>query len=81
MVNRMGRTGPRSEQLNFDPTALGEIIARRWQEDPPYYTSQRNVRGQWLEPCWTRRAGHGALELHWIRRAGRPPGVEVPVTE
>ena len=81
MFTRRGRTGPRSEQLNFDHTTLGELIARRWQEDPPYYTSQRNVRGPWLEPCWTRRAGHGALELHWIRRAGRPPAAELPVTE
>jgi hypothetical protein len=81
MVTRMGRTGPRSEQLNFDPTALGELIARRWQEDPPYYASQRNVRGPWLEPCWTHRAGRSVLELHWIRRAACPPGAELPVTE
>jgi hypothetical protein len=81
MGTRMGCTGPRSDGVNFHHTALGELIARRWQEDPPYYTSQRNVRGPWLEPCWTRRADHSALELHWIRRAARPPGVEVPVTE
>jgi len=69
MVTGMGRTGSMSDHLNFDHTVLGELIARRWQEDPPYYTSQRNVRGPWLEPGWTRRAGHSALELHWIRRA------------
>lgn len=58
-----------NDPLNLDHTLLGELIARCWQEDPPYYTLNRSVGGGWLEPSWMRRAAHSGLELHWSRRA------------
>ena len=70
-----------NDPLNFDHTVLGQLIAQRWQQDPPYYTLNRNVRGGWLEPSWMQRAGHSALELHWTRRTASQSAAERPATE
>ena len=59
-----------TEPFDFDSTLLGELIARRWQEDRGYYTLNSNANGGWLKALWKRRAGHGGLELHWTRRGG-----------
>jgi hypothetical protein len=56
-----------NDHSNLDPTALRELIARRWQEDPGYYTLNRNADGGWLEGFWVRRADHSGVELHWTR--------------
>ena len=70
-----------SDQLNFDPTVLGELIARRWQEGRAYYTLNRKAHGAWLKPSWTRPAGQSGLELHWSRGAPLHPGSELTAPE
>jgi hypothetical protein len=59
-----------NEILDFDHTALAELISRRWQEDRPYFTLNRRARGAWLEGSWWRQPANSALKLHWSRRAG-----------
>ena len=66
-----------NDPLNFDHTVLAELIAQRWQEDPAYYTLNRNAHRGWLEALWMRRAGHSGVELHWTRRASSHPAAEL----
>jgi hypothetical protein len=70
-----------NDQLNFDHTVLGELITRRWQEDPAYYTLGRYTEGGWLESSWMRPAGRSGLELHWSRGAPSHPGSELNAPE
>jgi hypothetical protein len=53
--------------LDFDHTALAELISRRWQEDRPYFTPHRKARGAALEGSWWRQPASSALKLHWSR--------------
>jgi hypothetical protein len=69
------------DRLNFDHAVIGELIARRWQEDPAYYTLSRNTDGGWLEPLWTRRADPSGVELHWTRGAPSHPESELNAPE
>jgi len=55
--------------LDFDHTALAELILRRWQEERPYFTLNRNARGAWLEGSWWGQPANSALKLHWSRRS------------
>jgi hypothetical protein len=64
------RSAPKGH--DFDPSVLGEIIARRWKQDRPYFTLIQPARGVWLEAAWSRQSGRSALELHWSRRG---PGI------
>lgn len=57
-----------NDPLNLDHTLLGELIARRWQEDRGYYSLNRHADQGWLEALWSQRADHSGVELHWIRR-------------
>jgi hypothetical protein len=49
-----------NDQLNFDHTVLGELITRRWQEDPAYCTLSRLLMegGSSLHGC-ARQVGAG----------------------
>jgi hypothetical protein len=55
--------------LDFDHTAVAELISRRWQEVRPYFTLDRKARGTWLEGSWWRQPGNSAMNLHWSRRS------------
>ena len=55
--------------LDFDHTALAELISRRWQEDKPYFTLNRKARGAWLEGSWSPQPANRALKLRWSRRS------------
>lgn len=57
-----------SEPCGFDPMLLGELMARRWQEDRGYYSLNGHAEHRWLEALWSQRADHRGVELHWIRR-------------
>ncbi|MBV8143570.1 MAG: hypothetical protein JO184_01090 [Gammaproteobacteria bacterium] len=59
-----------SERFGFDPVFLGELIARRWQEDRGFYSLNTHADQGWLEGLWSQRADHSGVELHWMRRAG-----------
>jgi len=61
----------------FDHTLLGELIARRWQEYPGYYSLDSQVGRGWLDAFWTPRSDHRGVELHWIRRAGPDSAAEL----
>jgi len=60
-----------NEILDFDHTALAELISRRWQEDRPYFTLNRKARGAWLEGSWRWQPANSALKLHWSPDADR----------
>jgi hypothetical protein len=62
-----------NETLDFDHTAVAELIARRWQEDRPYFTLNRKARGAWLEGAWRWQPANNALMLHWSRRSTALP--------
>jgi hypothetical protein len=55
---------------DFDHTLLGALIARRWEEEPGYYTVNGNVDRGWLEAFWMQRADPSGVELHWRREPG-----------
>ena len=58
-----------NEILDFDHTALAELISRRWREDRPYFVLTRKARGAWLQgPSW-RQPPNSALQLRWSRRS------------
>jgi hypothetical protein len=65
--------------LNFDHTALRELIARRWRENPGYYSLNRNACGRWLEALWMRRADRSGVELHWTRHPKPHPPAQPTV--
>jgi hypothetical protein len=62
-----------NEIPNIDHIAVAALIARRWQEDRPYFTLNRKARGPWLEGSWRWQPANNALELHWSRRFSAPP--------
>jgi hypothetical protein len=70
-----------NDPLNFDHTALRERIARRWQEDPGYYTLNRYADGGWLEGLWMRRTDRSGVELYWTRQPNRHPATELTASE
>ena len=53
--------------LDFDHTALAELISRRWQEDKPYFTLNRKARGASLEGSWSPQPANSALKLRCSR--------------
>jgi hypothetical protein len=53
--------------VDFDHTALAELISRRWREDKPYFTLKRIAPGAWLEGSWWRQPANSALKLRWSR--------------
>jgi hypothetical protein len=61
--------GAMNESLDFDHTALAELISRRWQEDRPYFTLNRKARGAWLEGSWSPQPANSSLRLRWSRRS------------
>jgi len=56
-----------NEIVDFDHTALAELISRRWQEDKPYFTLNRKAPGAWLEGSWSPQPANSALKLRWSR--------------
>ncbi len=66
-----------NDPFGFDPTFLAELVARRWQEDPGYYTVKKNADGGWLEGWWMRRADRSGVELHWARGPRPHPAPEL----
>lgn len=58
-----------NEALDFDHTALAELTSRRWQEDRPYFTLNRQARGAWLEGSWSPQPANSALKPRWSRRS------------
>ena len=70
-----------NDPFGFDPTLLRELIARRWQENPGYYTLRTDAHAGWLEGLWLRRADRSGLELHWTREPGPYPGAALTAAE
>jgi hypothetical protein len=56
-----------NKTVDFDHTALADLISRRWQEDKPYFTLNRKAPGTWLEGSWWRQPANSALKLRWSR--------------
>jgi hypothetical protein len=48
-------------------TAVAELLARRWNEDRPYFILDEDARGVRLQARWLRGRGPGGLEQHWYR--------------
>ncbi len=64
-----------NEPCGLDHGLLGELIARRWQEDRGYYTLDgHGVRG-WREAFWVRQAVHRGVELR--RRRDPHPAAQL----
>ncbi len=64
-----------SRPREFDHTLLGELIARRWQEDPGYYALNSRATGRWLEALW--RAEDSGLEPDEPRLPRRHPAAQL----
>ena len=58
-----------NKSVDFDHTALAELISRRWREDKPYFTLKRIAPGAWLEGSWWRQPANSAQKLRWARRS------------
>jgi hypothetical protein len=48
-------------------TAVAELHAKRWTEDPPFFTLNERPRRGALHVWWLRRPGCAALEQHCSR--------------
>ena len=58
-----------NDALDFDHTALAELISRRWREDKPYFTLKRLAPGAWLGGSWSPQPANSTLKLCWSRRS------------
>jgi len=63
-----------NKTVDFDHTALAELIWRRWREDKPYFTLKRIAPGAWLEGSWWRQPMDRAQKL---RRARWSPALQM----
>ncbi len=58
-----------NKTVDFDHTALAELISRHWQEDKPYFTLNKKAPGAWLKGSWRRQPANSAQKLRWSRRS------------
>jgi hypothetical protein len=55
-----------------DSRAMAQLLARRWQEERPYFTLYGNPQGVGLRSSSLPRGVDGGLDLQWSRASAGP---------